>query len=166
MAQDSRTRFAWTWAGVLAGVVLGGASLGSLRQPARGALAQGAPVEEPLRLAQVDPNAPGGGTTPVPGTQPTPGVTPTPGTTPGTTPFVTGSDAGVGGSGTAPPSTSYVDRDAGFGTRSTPTPDSGVGTPSIPTPGTGVGTPSTPGTGVGGSGGVPPVGGMDGGTGF
>lgn len=147
MEREPRTRFSWTWAGILAGVVLAGASYGSW-QPAEHAREK----QEPgVRLAQVvDPNATGTGTgttgtgTTTTGQQPTPGVTPTPGTA--ETPFVTGTDAGTGGSGTAPPSTAYTDQDAG------------TSTPSIPTPGTG--------TGTGGSGGIPSVGGMDGGRGF
>jgi hypothetical protein len=139
MVEEPRTRFTWTWAGILAGVVLAGASYGSW-QPAQRARAKQEPV---VRLAQFDPNAPGTGTGTT-GQQPTPGVTPTPGTS--ETPFVTGTDAGtgVGGSGSAPPSTAYTGQDAG------------TGTPSIPTPG----------TGTGGAGGIPSVGGMDGGMGF
>lgn len=159
MAPESRTRFAWMWAGILAGVVLGGASVGAWREPAKPpppeAEARGAASEESARLAQVDPNAPGvspapgtqstPGVSPAPGTQSTPGVSPTPGTTPGTTPGVGGSDAGVGGSGYAPPSTSYTGQDGGIGTPS----------PVL-----------TPDAGMGGSGTTPPVGGFDGGLGF
>jgi hypothetical protein len=147
MAQEPRTRFTWTWAGILAGVVLGGASYGSWR-PAE-ASRRGAPEREPaVRLAQVDPTGTGTGsstgTAPLPGQQTTPGVSPTPGTA--QTPYVTGTDAGtgVGGSGFAPPSTAYTGQDAGYGS------------PSI----------LTPGSGVGGSGGIPSVGGADGGMGF
>lgn len=145
MAPESRTRFAWMWAGILAGVVLGGASVGAWREPAKPppseAEARGIASEEPPRLAQVDPNAPG--ISPTPGTQTTPGVSPAPGMqttpgvspTPGTTTGLGESDAGVGGSGYTPPSTSYTGQDGGFGTTSPIlTPDAGMGGSGTPSP--------------------------------
>ena len=148
MFEEHRTRFTWTWAGILAGVVLAGASYGSWQRVER----ERAPVKKQapeVRLAQVEPpgTGTGTGTTPVPGTgtSSTPGVTPTPGTT--QTPFVTGTDAGtgVGGSGFSPPSTAYTGGQ-----------DAGIGGAMVPTPG----------SGMGGSGSVPSVGGRDGGMGF
>jgi hypothetical protein len=75
--------------------------------------------------AQMDPTGSPTTTTPVPGVpQTTPGVSPTPGTT-GTTPGVPqpdlsglNADAGIGGSGSMMPPSTYpspFDRDAGFG---------------------------------------------------
>lgn len=142
MGQEPRTRFTWTWAGILAGVVLAGASYGS-REPVE-ETREPVMQEREVHLVQLDPT-PGTGTSQGTGQQPPPGVTPTPGTA--QTPFVTGTDAGtgVGGSGYSPPSTAYSGGQ-----------DAGYGSPSIPIPG----------SGVGGSGGIPSVGGLDGGMGF
>ncbi|XXF78607.1 hypothetical protein P2318_02290 [Myxococcaceae bacterium GXIMD 01537] len=138
----TRKRFAWTWAGILAGVTLGGASYAT-----REASAESTPPT--LQLVQYDPNTAGSSTSPQE----------TPDTTQGTTPEVMpetpvpgtlSSDAGVGGAGREiPPSTME--------------PDGGLGT--VPPPSTTT-TPEV-GSDIGGSG-VPPasVGGLDGGTGF
>jgi hypothetical protein len=146
MAEETRTRFAWTWAGVLAGVVLVGASYGPNPPPADRA----APAREAqgFQLAQLDPTSPAPGMTPTPGTTPVPGSTPMPGTMP--SPVFTDTDAGVGGSGYVPPPLPVLGGDA----------DAGVGSPAIPSvPGVG--------PGVGGSGlPGPAVGGTDGGVGF
>lgn len=169
MAQEGRTRFAWTWAGVLAGVVLAGASYGSRQvRPSRAQQAEevspshgdGARVE----LAQATPGTTQPGLTPAPGTTPgaVPGATPGVGVTPGVTPpaptFNLETDGGVGGSGSVTTTTPTV---------TMPPPTTGTG-PLSTTPGnidtgnvtTGTGTTgavpgTTPGgvdTGVGGSG--------------
>lgn len=155
MAQEGRTRFAWTWAGVLAGVVLAGVSYGSRQeQPSRTQQTEevgpshgdGARVE----LAQLTPDqGTPPGVTPPPGTTPgaVPGTTPGVGVTPGTTTpaptFSLDMDGGVGGSGTTatptvtmPPTPSATGLDAGFGALpSTPgTIDTGVGGSGLPFP--------------------------------
>lgn len=145
MARE-RTRFAWTWAGILAGVVVAGASYGPRPEADSGT----SWAARELQLAQVDP------TSPSPGAPSVPGVTPPPGSTsvPGSEPVYTGTDAGVGGSGFyVPPSTLPDAGVGGSGLPSTPgVIEPGVGDTSVTTPSVGVPTPS--------------VGGQDGGMGF
>jgi hypothetical protein len=111
MGQEGRTRFAWTWAGVLAGVVLAGASYGLRAQEAsrtqQAEVVDSSRSDEPrTELAQLTPpSQTPGTTTPAPGTTPgnIPGTTPGVGLTPGVTPPpapIFNEDGGVGGAGT------------------------------------------------------------------